>query len=132
MIATIIFTLLSALYDNGKRFINHTPRFIFRAIVVAIISYFGSDKFIFNFVVNTAIFYLLFDYTLNILEGRKWNYTGNTAKWDIVKGKIEKVIPYFDIISKIIFLIITYKLEWILKFLVNGPFGLWYYCSYLQ
>ena len=121
----ILFTLLSALYDNCKRFINHTPRFIFRAVVVAIISYFESGNFLINYIQNAAVFYLLFDYTLNILEGRKWNYTGNTAKWDIVKGKIERVIPYFDIISKIIFLTIVYKLEWILKFLVNGPFGLW-------
>ena len=121
----ILFTLLSALYDNCKRFINHTPRFIFRAVVVAIISYFEGGNFLINYIQNAAVFYLLFDYTLNILEGRKWNYTGNTAKWDIVKGKIERVIPYFDIISKIIFLTIVYKLEWILKFLVNGPFGLW-------
>ena len=123
MIATIIFTLLSALYDNGKRFINHTPRFIFRAIVVAIISYFGCGNFIFNFAVNTAIFYLLFDYTLNILEGRKWNYVGGTAPVDLFWRKIGGWIP--QLIFKIIFLTITIKLEWILIFLENGPFGLW-------
>lgn len=57
---TIIFTLLSALYDNGKRFINHTPRFIFRAVVVAIISYFESGNFLINYIQNAAVFYLLF------------------------------------------------------------------------
>ena len=121
----IIFTILSALYDNGKRFVNHTPRFIFRAVVVAIISYFESGNFLINYIQNVAVFYLLFDYTLNILEGRKWNYIGNTAKWDAVRKQIEVFIPHFDLITKILFLIITIKLEWILKFLENGPFGLW-------
>jgi hypothetical protein len=125
MIATIIFTLLSALYDNGKRFINHTPRFIFRAVVVVIISYFESGNFLINYIQNAAVFYLLFDYTLNILEGRRWNYIGNTAKWDVARKQIEVFIPHFDLITKILFLITTYKLEWILKFLENGPSGLW-------
>ncbi len=71
MIPTLIFTILSALYDNGKRFIDHTPRFIFRAIVVGLISYFIEGNFLINFAQNTAIFYLLFDYTLNILEVEK-------------------------------------------------------------
>ena len=106
MIITLIFTILSALYDKGKRFTNHTPRFIFRAIVVGLISYFSEGNFIINFAQNTAIFYLLFDYTLNILEGRKWNYIGQTAKWDIKRREIEKVIPYFDLTSKIILLIV--------------------------
>ena len=38
MILTFIFTILSALYDNGKRFVDHTLRFIFRAIIVGLIS----------------------------------------------------------------------------------------------
>ena len=125
MILTTLFTLLSALYDNGKRFVNHTPRFFFRVVVVAIISYFESGNFLINYIQNAAVFYLLFDYTLNILEGRKWNYIGNTAKWDVARKQIEVFIPHFDLITKILFLITTYKLEWILKFLENGPFGLW-------
>jgi hypothetical protein len=104
---TLLFTLLSALYDNGKRFTNHIPRFIFRAIIVAIISYLEQGNFITNFLLNTAIFYAAFDYTLNLLEGRKWNYVGQTARLDVIKGKIEKVIPYFDLITKIILLTIT-------------------------
>ena len=82
MILTIIFTILSAWYDKGKRFTNHLLRFIFRAIVVAAISYFSEGNFLINFAQNTAIFYLLFDYTLNILEGKKWNYIGSTSKID--------------------------------------------------
>ena len=106
MILITIFTLLSAWYDNGKRFVDHRPRFIFRVIVVVIISYFSDGNFILNFLQNTAIFYLLFDYTLNILEGRKWNYIGSTALWDIQRNKIQNIIPYFDIISKVVLLII--------------------------
>ena len=107
MILTLMFTLLSALYDNGKRFTNRIPRFIIRAVVVAAISYFSEGNFFINFAQNTAIFYLLFDYALNIFEGRKWNYIGSTSIIDTVKGKIEKTIPFFDLITKIIFLIIT-------------------------
>ena len=105
MILTIIFTILIALYDNGKRFTNHVPRFIFRVIVVTMISYFEKNNFILNFALNTAIFYALFDYTLNILEGRAWNYLGNTALWDIQRREIEKTIPYFDLTSKVVLLI---------------------------
>ena len=112
---TIIFTLLSALYDNGKRFTDHTSRFVFRAIVVAIISLIeapqllvgGYYQYLTTFAFNTAIFYGLFDYTLNILENRKWNYIGQTAKIDLLKREIEEVIPYFDLGTKIILLIIT-------------------------
>lgn len=82
MILTFILTLLSALYDKGKRFTNHIPRFIFRSIVVGLISYFSEGNFLINFAQNTAIFYLLFDYTLNIIEGRKWNYIGSTSTID--------------------------------------------------
>ena len=105
MIPTLTFTILSALYDKGKRFTNHKPRFIFRAIVVGLISYFSEGNFLINFAQNTAIFYLFFDYALNILEGRKWNYIGSTALWDIQRREIEKTIPYFDLTSKVVLLI---------------------------
>lgn len=107
MVLTIIFIILSALYDNGKRFTNHAPRFIFRAVVVGLISYFENGYFLTNFALNTAIFYALFDYTLNVFENRKWNYIGNTAKWDIARKQIEVFIPHFDLITKILLLIIT-------------------------
>jgi hypothetical protein len=112
---TVIFALLSALYDNGKRFEDHTSRFVFRAIVVALISLYDSPQllvggyipYLKTFALNTAIFYAAFDYTLNILEGRKWNYIGQTAKTDVLKGKIQNKIPHFDLISKTILLTIT-------------------------
>lgn len=87
MIPTLTFTILSALYDNGKRFVDHTHRFIFRAIVLGLISYFSAGNFLINFIQSVAIFYLLFDYVLNVIEGRKWNYIGDTAIHDIVWGK---------------------------------------------
>lgn len=80
MILTIIFTILSAAYDTKKRFTNHIPRFVFRAITVFGISYFTCT----SFWLNTAIFYLIFDYLLNILEGREWNYIGDTAIHDVM------------------------------------------------
>jgi hypothetical protein len=108
---TSIFTLLSAIYDNGKRFEDHSGRFIFRAIVVALISLYERSEllldlvYIQTFAINTAIFYLIFDYTLNILEGREWNYIGQTAKIDMLWRKLGGWIP--QLIFKIIFLIIT-------------------------
>ena len=121
MTLVIVFTILSALYDNGKRFVDHTPRFIFRAIVVGLISYFSAGNFLINFAQNTAIFYLIFDYALNILEGRKWNYVGGTSKIDVFWRRVGGWIP--QLIFKITFLTITIKLQWILEFLQNGLFG---------
>jgi len=116
---TIIFTILSAIYDNGKRFQDHTSRFVFRVIVVFLISLYECSQllvgeyipYLKTFVLNTTIFYVLFDYMLNYLEGRKWNYIGGTAKTDVLKGKIQNVIPHFDLISKIILLTITIYIQ---------------------
>jgi hypothetical protein len=89
--------------------------------VIIIISYLSVGNFFINFAQNTAIFYLLFDYTLNVLEGRKWNYIGQTAEIDKLWHKYGGWL--FQLIFKIIFLTITFNLEWILKFLNNGLFG---------
>lgn len=104
MLLTIIFTTLSALYDKGKRFTNHIPRFIFRAVSVLLISYFTDGNFFINFAQNVAIFYLIFDYTLNILEDRKWNYIGSTSTIDKFWLKVGWIS---QLIFKIIFLTIT-------------------------
>lgn len=109
MILTIIFIILSALYDNGKRFINHAPRFIFRAIVVGLISYFENGCFLTNFALNTSIFYALFDYTLNIFEGRKWNYIGNTSEIDKAWRKLGGWVP--QLIFKVLLLAITIYIQ---------------------
>ena len=106
---TLIFTILCAIYDNGKRFTNHSIRFIFRALIIAFISYFESKDFIINFAFNTAIFYFLFDYILNILEKRKWNYIGSTSKIDLFFKWFGWQI---QLVFKLIFLTITF-LIWI-------------------
>ncbi len=84
---TLLFTLLSAYYDKGKRFVNHTPRFIFRSLVVAAISLLQDGNFFTNMFLNTAIFYVIFDYVLNVFEGREWNYIGNTSVVDAIWRK---------------------------------------------
>ena len=124
-VLTVLFTILSAYYDasllkKGKYFKNHTPRAIFRVFVLAAIA------FIFNIhvLVTIAIFYLLFDTSLNIFWGKKWNYIGNTAKIDVFFRSIGGWITQY--IFKIAFLIVTInlkKLEWILEYLWNGLFG---------
>ena len=101
----VVFTILSALFDTNKRFTDHTSRFVFRAIVVGLISYFIEGNFLINFAQNTAIFYLLFDYTLNILEGRKWNYIGSTSEIDKLWHKLGGWIS--QLLFKLIFLTAT-------------------------
>lgn len=117
MILTFIFTLLSALYDNGKRFTNHTPRFIFRAIIICLISIIEVPAILvgiwkptlFQFLFNTAIFYGIFDYILNILEKRKWNYVGDTSKIDQFINKYGSWKIQF--LFKILFIIVTFVLK---------------------
>lgn len=104
----ILFGICSAFYDNKKRFKNHIPRFIFRLIVTFLIGFLNSNTFE-NYLNNIALFgsgfYLVFDYVLNILEKRKWNYIGNTALLDKLINK------YFNwkylLITKILLVIIV-------------------------
>lgn len=108
----ISFTLLSALYDKGKRFTNHIPRFIFRAVVVFLISLFEPGNIIANFLFYSSIFFLLFDYILNILENREWCYIGNTAKLDKLRHKIfGKFICWGDLMVKTILVSLTLILK---------------------
>lgn len=117
MILAIIFTLISALYDNGKRFVGHKPRFIFRAIMVCLISIIEVPTILvgiwkptlFQFFFNTAIFYGIFDYTLNMLEKRKWNYIGDTSKIDQFINKYGSWKIQF--LFKILFIIVTFVLK---------------------
>ncbi len=107
---SVAFAILCALYDTGKRFTNHIPRFIFRLTVVTLISWVTNGNFMLNFSQNVAIFYFLFDYILNIMEDRKWNYIGNTAIHDIIWSKyLGGWIP--QLIFKLIFLTITILIQ---------------------
>ena len=114
---TLIFTILSAIYDNGKRFTDHTSRFVFRAIFIGLISFFEMPTILvgvwkptlMQFFFNTAIFYGIFDYVLNILEKRKWNYIGDTA---IIDQFINKYGNWkIQFLFKILLIILTFVLK---------------------
>jgi hypothetical protein len=113
IILTIVFTLLSAYIDKlylKKQFIfNHTIRFVLRGLIITIIAYLTQT----NIFLLAGIFYLLFDYSLNIMRGIKWNYVGNTAKIDITKHKIfGRYINILDPLHKIVLTIITIYYEY--------------------
>lgn len=56
VIPIIIFTFLSAVYDRGKRFYDHSTRFVVRALVICIISYLMGGNFLINLVRNAAVY----------------------------------------------------------------------------
>lgn len=105
-ILTIIFTLLSAYYDakqlkSGGYFNDHTLRVLFRIVVLSLIALF----FGIHILTLLSIFYLLFDISLNLMWGKKWNYIGEVSKIDryfISKGGW---IPQY--ITKITLVILT-------------------------
>ena len=113
----VIFTILSALFDTNKRFIDHTSRFVFRAIMVCLISIIEVPTILigiwkptlFQFFFNIAIFYGIFDYVLNILEKREWNYIGSTSKIDQFTNKYGNWKIQF--IIKILLVAVTFTLK---------------------
>lgn len=114
---TLIFTILSALYDNGKRFVDHNPRWVFRAFVIFLISVYEMPTILvavwkptlLQFALNTSIFYLVFDYLLNILEKREWNYIGSTSVIDQFTNKYGNWKIQF--IIKILLVAVTFTLK---------------------
>ena len=114
---TVIFTILSALYDNGKRFQDHSDRFIMRGIFILFISIVEVPNILVgdmlptacNYLLNLSLFYAIFDYLLNILEKRKWNYIGQTSKIDQFWNNVGGWIP--QLIFKIGLLLLTFKLK---------------------
>lgn len=109
ILLVILLVLFSAGYDTNKRFTNHAPRFIFRAIVVALISLIG-DNYLVTLILNSVVFYILFDYTLNIMEKREWNYIGKTSEIDKIKNKMPNP-KLFDLVHKIILLILSILIQ---------------------
>ena len=81
-ILIVLFAIGSAYYDFDKSIESHTSRFILRAITVAILSAIEYTTHPFSFVLNSAIFYAIFDYTYNIFRGNDFFYIGNTAVID--------------------------------------------------
>ena len=123
-ILTIIFTLLSAYYDAvelkaGRYFKDHTPRALFRVLVLFIISVLFNT----HVLILLSVFYLIFDTMLNVFWGKPWNYIGNTSTLDKFKRRFGKYATIIDITTKIILIIITTNLQWITEYLWNGLFG---------
>jgi len=108
-ILTIIFTLLSAYYDAeelkaGRYFKDHTPRALFRVLVLFIISIFTST----HILILLSVFYLLFSTSLNLMWGKQWNYIGKTAIIDNFWNRFGGWIPQY--ITKITLVILTITL----------------------
>ncbi len=108
-ILTIIFTLLVAYYDAvelkaGRYFKDHTPRALFRVLVLFIISVLTNT----HALILLSVFYLIFDTALNLMRGLKWNYIGAVAFSDKLFSNIKYgwVIQYS---IKILLTIITIK-----------------------
>jgi len=105
-ILTILFTLLSAYYDAeelkaGRYFKDHTPRALFRVLVLFIISVLFNT----HVLILLSVFYLIFDTSLNLMRGLPWNYIGTTAITDKIFNKLGGWIPQY--IFKILFTITT-------------------------
>lgn len=104
IIFTVLFTIGSAYYDSriltsGRYITNHTPRFIFRALSVFIITLlftkYKNDTLytVSMFVLNSSIFYLLFDYAINLFWGKYIFRIGTTAVIDKIWLKLGGSIP---------------------------------------
>ena len=105
-IITNIFTLLSAYYDAqelnaGRYFKNHTPRALFRVLVLFIISVLTNT----HVLILLSVFYLIFDTSLNLMRGLKWDYIGTIAITDKIFNKLGGWIPQY--IFKILLTITT-------------------------
>lgn len=104
ILLTILFCVFSAEYDSSKTIHNHTPRFIFRAVVVFGLSLFSIERFLFL----SSIFYLFFDYIYNYFRGNPIFYIGTTAKIDKLKRKyFGKYLTALDITHKVLILMAT-------------------------
>jgi len=107
IIFTILFSIGSAYYDvrvlrSGRYITNHTPRFIFRALsiffITVIFTKYKNDTLytILMFILNSSIFYLLFDYLINLFWGKYIFRIGTTAfidkLWLVLGGSIPQLI----------------------------------------
>lgn len=116
IIFTILFSIGSAYYDvrilrSGKYITNHTPRFIFRSLSVFLITLvltkYKNDTLytILMFILNSSIFYLLFDYLINLFWGKYIFRIGTTAFIDKLWLGLGGSIP--QLIFKILLVIVV-------------------------
>ncbi len=100
---TILFALIDAQYLNaGYRFESHFSRWILRLFVVLAMSTDWTD-----FVLFSAVLYLVFDYALNYFRKLPILYIGSTSKID----KFWHDKPYLQLAFKIIFLLLAITLK---------------------
>ena len=64
--------------ENKQYFTDHRSRFVLRAVVTAL-----AAETIWDLLLLGSLFYLVFDYLLNISVGNRWNYIGGTSKIDL-------------------------------------------------
>lgn len=123
VILTILFSAGAALYDarllrSGRRINNHTPRFLFRALAVFLItlifSKYKNDR-LYNFLMvllNSSIFYLLFDYILNWSWGKKIFRIGTTAVidkiWNALGGSWPQLIFKVILVHALVFVVVKH------------------------
>jgi len=102
-VITVLFAKIDAdILNTGYRFTNHASRFLLRALVVI-----GISQTLQQFILGGALFYLLFDYSLNVMRGLPLLYIGETAQID----KFWSRKPWFQLVFKITFLIISLLLN---------------------
>lgn len=107
LIITILYTLTEAIRDGkllktGCRWSDHTWSWLSRAMTLILISVTTGV----HVVKLIAVFYMIFDYIVNVVWGRLFFYMGSTSKteqWLAWLG----VNPFILFIFKILFLCVT-------------------------
>ena len=107
IIITILYTLTEAIRDgkllkDGCRWSDHTWAWLSRAIALIMISVATGV----HVVKLIAVFYMIFDYALNVVWGRLFFYMGSTSKTEQYLAWIG-VNPLILLIFKILFLCVT-------------------------
>jgi len=100
---TIVIALLFARIDAdvlnaGYRFKGHATRWVLRAITIVAV----SCESAWLFFLNVAIFYLIFDYALNLMRNLPMMYVGTTAYTDRILNR-----PITQLIFKIVLFLTT-------------------------
>lgn len=97
----LLFTYLNAWYhlyliEEKKRSPNHKVWALYRLTFFALAAYIYStewDHILILILLQAAIFWILFDYTLNRMRGLPWNYVGKSAFLDkLFAGKSDLML----------------------------------------
>ncbi len=107
IIITILYTLTEAIRDGnllkgGCRWTDHTWAWLSRAIALILISSVTGV----HLLKLIAVFYMIFDYAVNVVWGRLFFYMGSTSKTEQYLAWLG-VNPLILLIFKILFLCVT-------------------------